>query len=130
MNKDVMSVFNAYNVALIKGDFAAVFETMADDIQWHQPGNNPLSGVVSGKEALGAHLAKFAEKSNGTFKVLVNWVSHNDCYVAANVTFVAQRSNEDKLDMNGIDLFRIEDGYIKEVWLFSAEQAIEDNFWK
>lgn len=130
MKKDAMSVFNTYNEALSKGDFAAVFATMADDIKWHQPGNNSLSGVVVGKQALGAHLGKFAEKSNGTFKVLTNWVSHNDCFVAANVTFVAEHSNEDKLDMNGIDLFKIEDGLIKEVWLFSAEQVIEDNFWK
>ena len=130
MKKDAMSVFNMYNEALSKGDFVAVFATMADDIKWHQPGNNPLSGVVVGKQALGAHLGKFAEKSNGTFKVLTNWVSNNDCFVAANVTFVAEHSNEDKLDMNGIDLFKIEDGLIKEVWLFSAEQVIEDNFWK
>ncbi|MEG0156858.1 MAG: nuclear transport factor 2 family protein, partial [Anaerovoracaceae bacterium] len=67
MNKDVMSVFNAYNEALINGDFPGVFETMADDIQWHQPGNGPLSGVTVGKQALGEHLGKFAEKSNGTF---------------------------------------------------------------
>lgn len=130
MNKDAMSVFNTYNEALINGDFAAVFETMADDIKWHQPGNNPLSGVTVGKQALGEHLGKFAEKSNGTFKVITNWVSSNDCFVAANVTFVAEHSNEDKLDMNGIDLFKIENGKIQEVWLFSSEQAIEDKFWK
>lgn len=130
MKKDVMDVFNRYNEALIKGDFAAVFETMADDIKWHQPGDNPLSGVVVGKQALGTHLGKFAEKSNGTFKVLSNWVSSNDCFVAANVTFIAEHSNGDKLDMNGIDLFKIEDGQIKEVWLFSAEQSVEDIFWK
>lgn len=129
MNKDAMSVFTAYNEALIQGDFAGVFETMADDIIWHQPGNSPLSGVIVGKPALGQHLGKFAEKSNGTFKVITNWVSSNDCFVAANVTFVAEHSNGEKLDMNGIDLFKIENGQIQEVWLFSSEQAIEDEFW-
>ena len=130
MNKDAMSVFNRYNEALIKGDFAGAFEVMADDIKWHQPGNNPLSGVIAGKQALGAHLGKFAEKSNGTFKVITNWASSNGCFVAANVTFVAEHSNGDKLDMNGIDIFKIENGQIQEVWLFSSEQDIEDNFWK
>lgn len=70
------------------------------------------------------------EKSNGTFKVITNWISSNDCFVAANVTFVAEHSNGDKLDMSGIDLFKIENSQIQEVWLFSSEQAIEDNFWK
>lgn len=130
MNKDLIKVFNTYNEALIRGDFAGVFETMADDIIWHQPGNNPLSGVVIGKQALGEHLGKFAQKSNGTFKVITNWFSVSGCFVAANVTFVAERSNGDKLDMNGIDLFRIENGKIQEVWLFSSQQTIEDDFWK
>jgi len=130
MNKDAMSVFNTYNEALIKGDFAEVFETMADDIKWHQPGNNPLSGVIAGKQDLGAHLGKFVKKSNGTFKVITNWASSNGCFVAANVTFVAEHSNGDKLDMNGIDLFKIKNGQIQEVWLFSFEQDVEDNFWK
>jgi ketosteroid isomerase-like protein len=130
MSKDAMDVFDAYNAALIKGNFAGVFAAMADDIKWHQPGRNPLSGVVAGKQALGEHLGKFAAKSNGTFKVLTNWVAGNGCFVAASVNFVAEHGNGDKLDMNGIDLFKIENGLIQEVWLFSAEQDIEDHFWQ
>lgn len=130
MKKDVMSVFNIYNEALSKNDFVALFSIMADDIKWYQPGNNSLSGIIVGKQALGEHFVKFFEKSNATFKVLTNWVSNNDCFVAANVTFVAENINGDKLNMNGIDLFKIEDGLIKEVWLFSAKQVVEDNFWK
>ncbi len=38
------------------------FETMANDIIWHQPGNHSTSGAKIGKEVLGAHLATFAEK--------------------------------------------------------------------
>lgn len=123
-----LDVFKAYNEGLIQGDFDAVFAVIADDIIWHQPGKNPLSGTVVGKDALGAHLAQFGQKSNGTFRVLTNWVSENDNLVAANVTFQAERG-DDILDMNGIDLFRIEDGLIREVWLFSSDQAEEDRYW-
>ncbi len=45
------------------------------------------------------------------------------------VTFVADRGGDDKLDMNGVDLFRIEGGKIQEVWLFSADQDGEDAYW-
>lgn len=124
-----LEIFNAYNNGLIAGDFPAVFATMADDIIWHQPGKNVTSGTVIGKEKLGAHLAQFAEKTNGTFKVLTNWVSDNADLVAANVTFVGTRADGQELNMNGIDLFRMEDGKIKEVWLFSSDQAVEDAFW-
>lgn len=124
-----LDIFNAYNKGLIAGDFPAVFATMADDIIWHQPGNHGISGTVQGKEALGAHLAQFGEKTSGTFKVLTNWVSDNGDLVAANVTFVGTRPDGKELNMNGIDLFRMEDGKIKEVWLFSSNQAEEDAFW-
>lgn len=130
MKNEPLNVFKTYNQALIKGDFPGVFETLADNVKWHQPGNNPLSGVVIGKEALGAHLGKFAEKSHGTFKVLTNWVSSNGNFVTANVTFLADRGNGDVLDMSGIDLFRMENGKIQEVWLFSSDQALEDKYWK
>ena len=124
-----LEIFYAYNNGLIKGDFPAVFETMADDIIWHQPGQHSNSGTVVGKEALGAHLAQFSEKTNGTFKVLTNWVSENIDLVVANVTFVGTRPDGEELNMNGIDLFRMDDGKIKEVWLFSSDQAVEDAFW-
>ena len=124
-----LEIFNTYNQALIAGDFPGVFETMADDIVWNQPGTHSISGTVVGKDQLGPHLAKFAEKTNGTFKVITNWVSDNKDLIAANVTFLGTRADGTELNMNGIDLFRIEDGKIKEVWLFSSDQAEEDSFW-
>ncbi len=130
MSKDVMSVFNAYNEALVSGDLPGVFAALADDIKWHQPGNSTLSGLVVGKGDLQAHLTKFFERSEGTFKMITNWASSNGDFVAANVTFLAEKSSGEKLDMNGIDIFKIENGKIVEVWLFSAEQEVEDNFWK
>lgn len=124
-----LEIFNAYNNALIAGDFDAVFATMADDIVWHQPGNHSMSGLKEGKAVLGAHLGGFSAVTNGTFKVLTNWVSDNGDLVAANVTFVGIHENGKEINMNGIDLFRMEDDKIKEVWLFSSDQAEEDAFW-
>ncbi len=124
-----LEIFNRYNQGLIEGDFPAVFETMADDIIWHQPGQPSTSGTIIGKDKLGAHLATFDQKTNGTFKVLTNWVSDNNDLVAANVTFIGTRPDGVELNMNGIDLFRMENGKIQEVWLFSADQALEDAFW-
>ena len=31
--------------------------------------------------------------------------------------------------MAGVDVFRVEDDLIKEVWLYSSDQAVEDAFW-
>ena len=46
------------NVTLVKGGFAAFGQgdmvtldaLFADDLVWHTPGNNPLSGIYEGKE--------------------------------------------------------------------------------
>lgn len=129
MKNNIMEVFESYSEALSKGDFDAAFETMSDDIVWHMGGEGPLSGVIVGKQALKERLGEFVKRSDGTFKVITNWAASNDCFVAVSVVSLAQRG-EDKLKNPGIDLFKIEDGKIQEVWTFGEYQEAEDQFWK
>ena len=128
MKNEAMKVFNAYRTALERGDFAGVFATISDTIVWHMGGESSLSGTVVGKQALGERLGEFAKRSGGTFKVTTNWAASNDCFVAASVVSVAERGS-DKLNDPGIDLFKIENGKIQEVWTFAEQQSAEDTFW-
>ena len=128
MKKEVMKVFETYTEGLSKGNMEVVFATMSDDIVWHMGGESCLSGTVRGKEALGERLGEFDERSDGTFRVITNWAASNDCFVAASVVSLAERDGE-KLHDPGIDLFRIEDGKIQEVWTFAEQQEKEDKFW-
>jgi len=128
MKNEVMKVFNTYTGALSRGDFEAAFETMADTIVWHMGGESSLSGIIKGKQALGERLGEFAKRSNGTFRVMTEWAASNDCFVAANVVSLAEIGKE-KLNNPGIDLFRIENKKIQEVWTFSEQQESEDKFW-
>lgn len=129
MKNEVMKVFNTYTEALSRGDFEAAFETMADTIVWHMGGESSLSGIIKGKQALGERLGEFAKRSNGTFRVMTEWAASNDYFVAASVVSLAEKGNE-KLNDPGIDLFRIEDGKIQEVWTFAQYQTVEDKFWE
>ena len=129
MKNEVMKVFNTYTEALSRGDFEAAFETMADTIVWHMGGESSLSGLIKGKQALGERLGEFAKRSNGTFRVMTEWAASNDCFVAASVVSLAEKGNE-KLDDPGIDLFKIENGKIQEVWTFAQYQTVEDKFWE
>ena len=129
MKNEVMKVFNTYTEALSRGDFEAAFETMADTIVWHMGGESSLSGIIKGKQALGERLGEFAKRSNGTFRVMTEWAASNDCFVAASVISLAERG-EEKLKNPGIDLFRIENGKIQEVWTFGELQEEEDRFWE
>mgnify|MGYP001643508244 FL=1 len=129
MKSEIMKVYNAYTEALLKGDFKSVFETMSDNIVWHMGGEGPLSGIVKGKEALGERLGEFTKRSNGTFRVITNWAASNDCFVVASVVSLAEKEDQ-KLNDPGIDLFRIENGKIQEVWTFAEQQEKEDKFWE
>ena len=129
MKNEVMQVFNTYTEALLRGDFEAAFETMADTIVWHMGGESSLSGLIKGKQALGERLGEFVKRSNGTFRVMTEWAASNDCFVAASVVSLAEKGNE-KLNDPGIDLFKIEDGKIQEVWTFAQYQTVEDKFWE
>jgi uncharacterized protein len=48
--------------AFAAGDAAAAMADMVDDIEWITPGDSAVSGSVRGKQALGEHWGKFAEK--------------------------------------------------------------------
>ena len=118
-----------YFAALAKGDMAAAGALFADDIVWHQPGNSALSRTYRGKSELFPLLGRFMELSQGTFQIdPVRSVMANGDRVAATIHFRAQRGGA-ALSMDGVDLMRVEDGLIREVWLFSGDQDAEDKFW-
>ena len=128
MSKNV-TIVQTYFDAVAKGDFYTVGSLFADDVVWHQPGKGVQSGTYNGKAELFAHLGNFMKWSNGTFAIdNIEYTTDNGNLVAASIHFKAEK--EDKvLSMNGIDLLRIEDDKIKEVWLFSERIEDEDTFW-
>ena len=124
-----IKILRNYVDFLSKGEMEKVAALLADDVVWHQPGNSHLSGVYRGKQNLFAHLGKFMELSGNTFRLdNVGLVMANGDMVTAALHFTAERSGK-KFGMNGVDLMRIDGGKIKEVWLFSEDQAAEDAFW-
>lgn len=124
-----IAVGKSYVDALKNGEMEKVGQLLADDVIWHQPGQGHLSGLYRGKQNLFPHLGKFTELSGNTFRVdKVGTVMANGDLVSATLHFVAERPGR-KLSMDGVDLMRIEGGKIKEVWLFSDDQAAEDAFW-
>lgn len=128
MSKNVTIVQSYFN-AVAKGDFDTVGSLLADDVIWHQPGKGIQSGTYNGKAALFAHLGNFMQWSNGTFAIdNIEYTTDNGNLVAASIHFKAEKDGK-VLSMNGIDLLRIEDDKIKEVWLFSENIDDEDNFW-
>jgi len=122
-------IAQTYFEAVAQGDFETVGALFADDIVWHQPGQGIQSGTYRGKAAVFAHLGHFMEWSLGTFAIdRIDYITENNDLVTAAIHFKAEKGDE-RLDMKGVDLLRIQNNLIQEVWLFSEQISLEDNFW-
>ena len=123
-------IVETYFQSLAKGDLNTLGSLFADDIVWHQPGNGKLSKTYIGKDQLFPLFGQFMEISQGSFKIdRVNSIMVNGSLVTATLNFSAQKPNGQKISMNGVDVMKVEDGKIKEVFLFSDDQEAEDQFW-
>lgn len=129
-----IDVVGQYGAAMAAGDMEALSATFHPDAVWHQPGANQLSGDHVGPDAIIAHLGRFMQLSEGTFALETDSATESGALVSATVRFRAQRQGRDDLDQHvldqhGVDVFRVAEGRIAEVWLMSEDQEAEDRFW-
>ena len=114
--------------AFAKGDMATLAELFAEDVVWHLPGRNPVSGVHRGRDAVFAAFAKFFELSGGTLKLDDHTILADDEHAVALNRATASRQAR-QLDLLGADVFHVRNGRIVEFWAFSEDQRIDDEFW-
>lgn len=124
-----IDIAKAYINAVQTGDQAALGNLLSPQVVWHQPGNNRFSGTKHGMAEFGTMLGGMMEVSGGTFAITrANRYLANGDLVAIEIEFAGEREGA-KLSQPGIDLLRIADGRIVEVWLFSSDPEQEDAFW-
>ena len=124
-----IEVVGAYFKALSEGNFPEAFSHFDGNVTWSQPGNHQFSGVKTGPEQIGARLAAMAEYSEGSLAIEpAGEMMVSDTLIAAPIHFSAKKGDK-SMDMSGVDLFEVEGGKITKVWLFSEDQAAEDEFW-
>lgn len=118
----VQAFFTAYATK----DVAAVREVMADDIRWTIPGHHPLAGTKRGVDEV---LAFFDELGRASFKADPRVVVENGDYVIDHHRGWSEEAGG--LDLSWCLVFRFEDGKMKEVVNFCADQHLADLFfWK
>lgn len=113
--------------AFMAGDMETLNELFADDIVWHAPGRNALSGDHRGKDAVFAVFAKLAELTGGTFKLEIHDVLANDEHVVVLARSTAERDGK-RLDDNGVQVFHVSDGKVTEQWLHPGDVYASDAF--
>lgn len=129
MSNDNIRIVRDYFEAVANGDLAKLPGLLSNTLVWHQPGSSDLSGTYHGRDSVFGLIGKFMERSNGTFRFdsIGNILANGD-YVAVTLQF-SGRTDSKSMSMAGIDVLRIENGLIQEVWLFSDDQSAEDAFW-
>ena len=127
--KNNIEIVGGFFGAIAKGDMETAGNLLSESVVWNQPGNGSISGKKSGKQNVFAHLGRIMELSQGTFAIdHVDFLSANNELVVASIHFIAS-ANGLNLSMKGVDLLKVEDEKITEVWLFSESISEEDNFW-
>jgi ketosteroid isomerase-like protein len=96
-------------------DWNAVRALLADDIVWHEPGEERYSGDYRGRDEVIRLLEKLVEVTEGTFQLVpqafLNSVEHS----AVLVRWWAERQGR-RSEGNEIAVYRFRQGVIAEVW--------------
>jgi len=114
--------------AFAKGDVATLTEVFSEDVVWHQPGTNLLSGEYGGRQAVLAFLGRLAPLSGGTFRVELHDLLASEQHGAALSRQTASRQGK-QLDALVVQVYHIRDGKVTEAWNFFQDQRLYDEFW-
>ena len=124
-----LDLARTYFQAVQTADMAALGGLLDEQIVWHQPGANQFSGDHKGQGAVFQMLGSMMEASLGTFAIdKIHSLMDNGDLVVATIHFTGRRGDA-SMAMDGVDLLRIQNGKITEMWLFSSDQNAEDAFW-
>jgi ketosteroid isomerase-like protein len=115
--------------AFAAGDTDQYRTAFADDIVWHVPGDNPVSGAYRGHQE---YFRTMVERMNplDEWAITVKEILTNQNDSAALVAFHLSGSRKGKqVDMGGYHMIRLnEEGRIAEGWGFVEDQDVLDDF--
>jgi ketosteroid isomerase-like protein len=114
--------------AFMSQDMATLGELFADDIVWHAPGRNQVSGTFRGKDEVFGTFQKVGEMTGGTFKLEIHAVLADDEHAVVLARATGQREGR-TLDDNSVQVFHVKDGKVTEQWLYPGDAYANDEFW-
>ena len=121
------AVLRAHLDALARGDVPAALSFYSDDVVFHYPGANPLSGEYRGKAAVLELLGRVMAITGGRFHPEVHDILASDDHAAALVTVRAERDDR-RVEWRSVDLFHLRDGKLSEHWVHEVDQDAVDRF--
>ncbi len=106
----------------------ALREVFADDATWTVPGTGTMAGTFRGRSEIFAFLGRLPKETGGTYASALIDVLASDSRAAALYRASGERKGQ-KLELDQVLLFRIEDGLVHEVLALPSDPAAFDRFW-
>ena len=123
-NSDSLKVVQNFFAAYGAGDMAKLRDYVAEDVEWHIPGQHKLAGTKKGIDAFTSFFAKLGAAG---FKAEVMILAANENYVIDAHRGWSTKAGEN-IDLNWVLLYQIEEGKIKRVQNFSGDLYKSDQF--
>jgi uncharacterized protein len=98
-------------------DWDAVRALFAEEIGWHEPGEEDYSGDYRGREEVVALLEKLVAVTEDTFQLEPEAFLNSVEYSAVLVRWWAERQGR-RSEGNEIAVYRFRDGKIAQVWFY------------
>ena len=114
--------------AFTRGDLEALRDLFAEDIVWHVPGDNKISGDYAGQDATFGYFGKLMELSGGTFKTKLHEILASDGHGVGLHRDTADRDGK-TLDTEEVLIFHMRDGKVSEAWEAYPDHGAFDAFW-
>ena len=122
---EIAAVLRKYAEAWLSSDLETVLASYHDDIELHYMGESPLAGSHRGKDevftALGLASSRTARRLIDVEDVLVG--------ASTGALVVIEDLGEPARRVRRILLYRVEDGRLRECWLFDEDQRFVDALW-
>ncbi|HEX9377744.1 MAG TPA: nuclear transport factor 2 family protein [Actinomycetota bacterium] len=116
--------------AFTAGDMEWMNTHLHENIVWHEPGSNVLSGDYHGREETLAHFAKSVQVAIPDFDI--HDVVGNDDHAIALVNIRLERNdNHETFETRYVHIFHVDAQEVAlESWIFYADQGALDAFLK
>lgn len=123
-----VKIVRDYQAAMAKGDFAEGAAVFDADVIYTVPGNNLLSGIYQGPQAVMGYFGKLMEITNGTYGIgEMHWLVNENNQVALFIKNSADRDGK-HLDWEETILFEFKNGKKYRIEHFQANQSEVDAF--
>jgi ketosteroid isomerase-like protein len=121
------AVVRRFVEAMVARDVGAIADCFADDVVFHIPGRNPLSGDYRGKAEVLTRLFQRWEEAFGGLEIEVHDVLADDRHVVVLSDRRARRAARE-VEMRAASIYHVHDGRIAEAWLMEWDPYAIDEF--